>query len=153
MHDGREMDVLVDAETGAVLSTEMEDNEAGAPDDEDGAGESDDDESGEVEEDGEEDDDGMAAASVPQAVTAALRATHPRASDVEWSREDGDYEASFSEDGSDVSVAFASGGAFGIPRRGSPSRTSPPPSARRWPATTPAAPSPRPPTSSPPTAP
>ena len=62
-----------------------------------------------MDDDGE--DDGIAAASVPQAVTAALRTAHPGATDTRWEREDDGYEASFSEGGSDVSVEFAAGGA------------------------------------------
>ena len=91
-----EMEVLVDAETGAVLSSEMDDDEAG--------------ESDEGEDNGE-DDDGIAAAQVPQVVTAALREAHPAATDVEWDREDDGYEASFSENGSDHSVEFSASGA------------------------------------------
>lgn len=87
--DGREMDVLVDAETGAVLSAET--------DDDDGDG---DDEAGE-----------MAAADVPAAVAEALRRTHPGAADVEWDREDAGYEASFDDGADEVSVVFAADGA------------------------------------------
>lgn len=100
LHDGMEMEVMVDADTGAVLSSEMDDEEADA----DAENESD-------EMDGDGEDDGIAAASVPQAVTAALRAAHPSAADVEWEREDDGYEASFFEGGADVSVVFASDGA------------------------------------------
>ena len=100
LHDGMEMEVMVDADTGAVLSSEMDDEEA----DDDAENESD-------EMDGDGEDDGIAAASVPQAVTASLRAAHPSAADIEWEREDDGYEASFSEGGADVSVVFASDGA------------------------------------------
>ena len=112
--NGREMDVLVDAETGAVLSSEVEDDEAGESDDDEAGEMEDDDETGDMEddEDGEEDeDDGMAAARVPGAVSTALRSAHPAATDVEWTREDDGYEASFAESGSDVSVVFSASGA------------------------------------------
>lgn len=96
--DGREMDVMVDAETGDVLASEADDDEA--------------DDDGEMEDESDErdDDEEVAAVAVPRAVTDALRAAHPGATDVEWELEDDGFEAEFSEGGSDISVVFASSG-------------------------------------------
>lgn len=62
----------------------------------------------------EDDDEGPEnGAAPPAAVAAAFRVEHPGATGLEWSQEEGGQEASFTEDGTDVSVVYAADGTAG----------------------------------------
>lgn len=65
-------------------------------------------EAAEMEEDGEEN-----TITPPAAVSEAFQAEHPEATDVEWTQEEGGYEASFMEDGEEMSVVYMADGTAG----------------------------------------
>lgn len=62
----------------------------------------------------------------PAAVVEAFRTEHPAAAGLEWSREDGGFEASFVQDGAPMSVVYAADGTPGPVETGMPASGLPP---------------------------
>jgi hypothetical protein len=54
----------------------------------------------------------MVASKVPAAVKASFTKSFPTAKDTKWEKEDGDYEAAFTQNGQKMSASFDASGAW-----------------------------------------